>query len=94
MGAGANIGAGTITCNYDGFEKHKTHIGRDAFIGSNNCLVAPVKVGDGAYTASGSVISEDVSEGALALTRPPQNEVPGWVAKFKAKKKGSKGKLG
>ncbi len=89
VGAGANIGAGTITCNYDGFDKHETHIGRGAFIGSNNCLVAPVRIADGAYTGAGSVISADVSEGALALTRVAQKEIPGWVAKFKAKSKAS-----
>ncbi len=85
VGAGANIGAGTITCNYDGYEKHFTDIGAGAFIGSNTCLVAPVKVGDGAYTGSGSVITQDVSADALALVRPQQVEKPGWAARFRAR---------
>ena len=72
VGENANIGAGTITCNYDGFHKHKTEIGAGAFIGSNSALVAPVKIGDGAYIGSGSVISRDVPADALAVTRAPQ----------------------
>ncbi len=84
VGAGANIGAGTITCNYDGFEKHFTDIGAGAFIGSNTSLVAPVKIGDGAYTGSGSVITKDVAADALALVRPPQVEKAGWAARFRA----------
>jgi bifunctional UDP-N-acetylglucosamine pyrophosphorylase/glucosamine-1-phosphate N-acetyltransferase len=83
VGAGANIGAGTIFCNYDGFSKHKTVIGAGAFIGSNASLVAPVRIGDGAYVGSGSVVSRDVSPDALAITRPPQTERPGWAAKFR-----------
>ena len=67
VGAGANIGAGTITCNYDGAAKHRTDIGAGAFIGSNSALVAPVKIGDGAYVGSGSVITRDVPADALAL---------------------------
>ncbi|MBS0244056.1 MAG: bifunctional UDP-N-acetylglucosamine diphosphorylase/glucosamine-1-phosphate N-acetyltransferase GlmU, partial [Proteobacteria bacterium] len=70
VGAGANIGAGTIFCNYDGFFKHRTDIGKGAFIGSNSSLVAPVKIGDGAYVASGSVVTKDVEADALAITRP------------------------
>lgn len=85
VGAGANIGAGTITCNYDGYEKHFSDIGAGAFIGSNTCLVAPVKIGDGAYTGSGSVITKDVSPDALALVRPQQVEKAGWAAKFRAR---------
>ncbi|MEQ1890128.1 MAG: bifunctional UDP-N-acetylglucosamine diphosphorylase/glucosamine-1-phosphate N-acetyltransferase GlmU [Alphaproteobacteria bacterium] len=85
VGAGANIGAGTITCNYDGYEKHFTDIGAGAFIGSNTCLVAPVKIGDGAYTGSGSVITTDVSPDALALVRPQQVEKTGWAARFRAR---------
>ena len=73
----ANIGAGTITCNYDGFDKHRTEIGAGAFIGSNSSLVAPVKIGEGAYIGSGSVISKDVAADALALTRAPQEERAG-----------------
>src|SRR5215469_2978584 len=72
VGANANIGAGTITCNYDGAGKHRTEIGRDAFIGSNSALVAPVKIGEGAYVGSGSVITQDVPDDALALARGRQ----------------------
>ena len=84
VGAGANIGAGTIFCNYDGFFKHKTEIGEGAFVGSNSALVAPVKIGDGAYIGSGSVITKDVSDGSLALERSAQEERLGWAAKFRA----------
>jgi bifunctional UDP-N-acetylglucosamine pyrophosphorylase/glucosamine-1-phosphate N-acetyltransferase len=87
VGARANIGAGTITCNYDGFAKHKTEIGAGAFIGSNSSLVAPVKIGEGAYVGSGSVISKDVAPDALALTRSPQEERPGWAAKVREERK-------
>ena len=83
VGAGANIGAGTIFCNYDGFFKHKTEIGAGAFVGSNSALVAPVRIGDGAYVGSGSVITKDVSDGALALERNAQEERPGWAEKFR-----------
>lgn len=83
VGAAANIGAGTIFCNYDGFNKHRTEIGEGAFVGSNSSLVAPVKVGAGAYIGSGSVITKDVAPGALALERSPQEERPGWAAKFR-----------
>ncbi len=96
VGAKANIGAGTITCNYDGFFKSHTDIGAGAFIGSNTALVAPVSVGDGASIGAGSVITRDVAADALGLTRAPQVEKTGWarrfreiraVAKAKAKKK-------
>ncbi|HUC61645.1 MAG TPA: bifunctional UDP-N-acetylglucosamine diphosphorylase/glucosamine-1-phosphate N-acetyltransferase GlmU [Alphaproteobacteria bacterium] len=90
VGAGANIGAGTITCNYDGFDKHATEIGKGAFIGSNTALVAPVKVGDGAIVGAGSVITRDVSPDALALERARQGEVPGWAAEFRAQKRAAK----
>ena len=80
VGERANIGAGTITCNYDGYVKAKTEIGAHAFIGSNTALVAPVKVGEGAVIGAGSVITRDVKSGALALTRPPQREIDGWAA--------------
>jgi bifunctional UDP-N-acetylglucosamine pyrophosphorylase/glucosamine-1-phosphate N-acetyltransferase len=83
VGAGANIGAGTIFCNYDGYFKHKTEIGEGAFIGSNTSLVAPIKIGDGAYVGSGSVITKDVAPGALALERSAQEERPQWAAKFR-----------
>ena len=82
VGAGANIGAGVITCNYDGFAKHKTDIGAGAFVGSNCSLVAPVKIGDGAYVGSGSVITKDVAGDALAIERSPQKELPGWAARI------------
>lgn len=83
VGAKANIGAGTIFCNYDGFNKSKTEIGEGAFVGSNSSLVAPVKIGAGAYVGSGSVITKDVSAGALALERSTQEERPGWAEKFR-----------
>jgi bifunctional UDP-N-acetylglucosamine pyrophosphorylase/glucosamine-1-phosphate N-acetyltransferase len=84
VGEGANIGAGTIFCNYDGFNKHFTDVGKGVFVGSNSSLVAPVKLGEGAYIGTGSVITKDVEPGALALSRSPQEVRPGWVAKFRA----------
>ncbi|HKD46284.1 MAG TPA: bifunctional UDP-N-acetylglucosamine diphosphorylase/glucosamine-1-phosphate N-acetyltransferase GlmU [Rhizomicrobium sp.] len=83
VGEGANIGAGTITCNYDGFGKYRTEIGAGAFIGSNTALVAPVKVGEGAITGAGSVITKDVSADALAVSRGAQVEKPGWAKLFR-----------
>jgi bifunctional UDP-N-acetylglucosamine pyrophosphorylase/glucosamine-1-phosphate N-acetyltransferase len=80
VGAKANVGAGTITCNYDGFAKHRTDIGRAAFIGSNSALVAPVTIGDGAYVATGSVITDDVEPDALAIARGRQVTKSGWAA--------------
>jgi bifunctional UDP-N-acetylglucosamine pyrophosphorylase/glucosamine-1-phosphate N-acetyltransferase len=91
VGAGANIGAGTIFCNYDGFDKNETHIGENAFIGSNTSLVAPVSVGAGAYTGSGSVITRPVPADALAFERSPQVEKPGWAAAFRARKRRGRG---
>lgn len=85
VGGGANIGAGTITCNYDGVRKNPTHIGEGAFIGSGTELVAPVRVGKGAYVGAGSVITKDVSPGALAVSRARQFEKPGWAARRKQK---------
>ncbi len=82
IGASSNIGAGTITCNYDGVMKHKTQIGANAFIGSNTMLVAPVKIGDGAMTGSGSVITKDVPDDALALARSAQVNKPGLGRKL------------
>lgn len=79
VGAGVNIGAGTITCNYDGVAKHRTTIGDRAFIGSDSTLVAPVSVGDGAYVAAGSAITEDVPAGALGVARSRQTVKPGWA---------------
>jgi bifunctional UDP-N-acetylglucosamine pyrophosphorylase / glucosamine-1-phosphate N-acetyltransferase len=86
IGAGANIGAGVITCNYDGERKHHTSIGEGAFIGSDSQLVAPVTVGKGAYVGAGSTITRDVPDGALAVTRTPQKNVEGWAAKRRARK--------
>ncbi|MEP1520719.1 bifunctional UDP-N-acetylglucosamine diphosphorylase/glucosamine-1-phosphate N-acetyltransferase GlmU [Ascidiaceihabitans sp.] len=90
VGVKSNIGAGTITCNYDGVMKHYTDIGSNVFIGSNTMLVAPVSIGDGAMTGSGSVITSDVESNALALSRAPQVEKPGMARKLfdmlKAKK--------
>jgi len=72
IGAESNIGAGTITCNYDGYNKYRTEIGASVFIGSNSSLVAPIRIGDGAYVGSGSVVTEDVPADALALGRARQ----------------------
>ena len=83
IGAGANIGAGTITCNYDGVMKHHTQIGQNVFIGSNTMLVAPVDIGDGAITASGAVITKNVPEDALALARAEQINKPGLARKLR-----------
>lgn len=86
VGARANLGAGTITCNYDGFDKHRTTIGEGAFIGSDTALVAPVRVGVGAYTGSGSVITKDVPDGALAVARGKQRDIEGWADQFRVRK--------
>ena len=83
VGAGANIGAGTIFCNYDGFDKFDTHVGVGAFVGSNSSLVAPVRIGDGAYTASGSVITQDVAPNALGIGRARQEDKVGWADRFR-----------
>ncbi|WP_424971563.1 bifunctional UDP-N-acetylglucosamine diphosphorylase/glucosamine-1-phosphate N-acetyltransferase GlmU [Dinoroseobacter sp. S76] len=82
VGAASNIGAGTITCNYDGVFKHHTEIGARVFIGSNTCLVAPVKVGDEAMTATGTIVTSDVPEGALAVARSRQTNKPGFARRF------------
>jgi bifunctional UDP-N-acetylglucosamine pyrophosphorylase / glucosamine-1-phosphate N-acetyltransferase len=87
VGANANIGAGTITCNYDGFAKHKTDIGAGAFIGSNSALVAPVMIGDGAYIGSGSVITKSVAADALAVARGRQEDRAGWAKAFRDRHK-------
>jgi bifunctional UDP-N-acetylglucosamine pyrophosphorylase/glucosamine-1-phosphate N-acetyltransferase len=92
IGAKANIGAGTIFCNYDGFDKHFTEVGEGAFVGSNSALVAPVTIGRGAYVGSGSVITRDVTPDALALERGTQGERPGWATSFRAKKTARKAK--
>ena len=92
VGAKANIGAGTIFCNYDGFEKARTVVGGGAFIGSNASLVAPVTIGDGAYVGSGSVVTKDVSPDALVIERNTQVEKPGWAARFRETKHAKKAK--
>jgi bifunctional UDP-N-acetylglucosamine pyrophosphorylase/glucosamine-1-phosphate N-acetyltransferase len=86
IGDQTNIGAGTITCNYDGVNKHATHIGKDAFVGSNSTLVAPLEIGDGSYIGAGSVITDPVAADALALGRARQVVKEGWAAKRKKKK--------
>ncbi len=86
IGAEANIGAGTITCNYDGFLKYKTFVGEGAFVGSNSSLVAPVTIGAGAYVGSGSVITSDVAPGALAVARGRQMQREGWATSFRKRK--------
>lgn len=86
IGARTNIGAGTITCNYDGANKHKTVLGEDVFIGSNNSLVAPVNISTGANTAAGSTITQDVAAGQLAVARARQRNVDGWKRPVKTKK--------
>ena len=83
IGEGTNIGAGTVTCNYDGFFKHKTTIGDGAFIGTHTSLVAPVNVADGAFTATGAVITKDVPKDALAIARSDQVNKEGWAARFR-----------
>ena len=92
VGAKANVGAGTIFCNYDGFGKARTVVGEGAFIGSNSSLVAPVTIGAGAYVGSGSVVTKDVSPDALAVARGEQTEKPGWARKFRAAKQARKAK--
>jgi bifunctional UDP-N-acetylglucosamine pyrophosphorylase / glucosamine-1-phosphate N-acetyltransferase len=87
IGAGTNVGAGTITCNYDGARKHKTTIGSDVFVGSNSTLVAPIEIGDGAYLAAGSVITEPVPPDALALGRARQALKPDWAKKRRERAK-------
>ncbi len=90
VGANSNIGAGTITCNYDGFEKHLTDIGENVFVGSNSALVAPVKIGAGANIAAGSVITSDVPADALAMTRGPAIVKEGWAKRYRAIKQAAK----
>jgi bifunctional UDP-N-acetylglucosamine pyrophosphorylase / glucosamine-1-phosphate N-acetyltransferase len=90
VGAKSNIGAGTITCNYDGFDKHKTEIGANVFVGSNTALVAPVKLGDGVNIAAGSVITRDVPKDALAITRGEQLNKEGWAERYRALKQARK----
>jgi bifunctional UDP-N-acetylglucosamine pyrophosphorylase/glucosamine-1-phosphate N-acetyltransferase len=94
VGEGANIGAGTITCNYDGVRKHRTRIGARAFVGTNSSLVAPLTIGDDAYVGAGSVITQDVPPGALALERAPQVVKEGWVARRRARPEAEAGPAG
>ena len=86
IGARSNIGAGAITCNYDGANKYQTTIGEDVFIGSNNSLIAPVTIGDGSNTAAGSTINQDVDKSQLAVARARQRNIDGWKRPVKIKK--------
>ena len=86
VGAEANVGAGTITCNYDGFSKFKTQIGAGAFIGSNTALVAPVEIGEGALVAAGSTITQAVPSDAIGITRAEQRCIDGGAARFRDKR--------
>jgi bifunctional UDP-N-acetylglucosamine pyrophosphorylase / glucosamine-1-phosphate N-acetyltransferase len=90
VGDAANIGAGTITCNYDGVNKHVTRIGKGAFVGSDSTLVAPVTVGDGAYIGAGSCITKDVPADALAVGRAKQANIEGWAKKRRANREAKK----
>jgi UDP-N-acetylglucosamine diphosphorylase/glucosamine-1-phosphate N-acetyltransferase len=92
VGEKANIGAGTITCNYDGFGKYRTEIGAGAFIGSNSALVAPVIIGEGAIVGAGSVVTKNVAADELAIARGEQRGFAGWAARFRAQQKAKKGK--
>jgi bifunctional UDP-N-acetylglucosamine pyrophosphorylase / glucosamine-1-phosphate N-acetyltransferase len=92
VGAGSNLGAGTITANYDGFRKHRTKVGEGARVGVDTALVAPVEVGDGAYTGAGSVITEDVPSGALGITRADQENLEGFAERKAKRSKEAKGK--
>jgi bifunctional UDP-N-acetylglucosamine pyrophosphorylase/glucosamine-1-phosphate N-acetyltransferase len=88
VGAKANVGAGTITCNYDGFAKHRTDIGAGAFIGSNTALVAPVSIGDGAFVGAGSTINRDVPPGSLSIARGRQTDIPDGAARLRVRQSG------
>ena len=90
IGERTNVGAGVITCNYDGFAKNRTTIGRDVFVGSDVQLVAPVTIGDGAIIAAGTTVTEDVEKDALALSRVPQKNLPEGGARYREKKSGGK----
>ena len=92
IGEDVNIGAGTVTCNYDGYFKHRTEIGDGAFIGTHSSLVAPVSVGKGAFTATGAVVTKDVPDDALAIARAAQVNKPGWAARFHTAMKKRKGR--
>jgi bifunctional UDP-N-acetylglucosamine pyrophosphorylase/glucosamine-1-phosphate N-acetyltransferase len=86
IGEGTNVGAGVITCNYDGVNKHMTRIGKNVFVGSDSTLVAPITLEDGAYVGAGSCITKDVPAGALAVGRGRQVNIEGWVAARRAKR--------
>jgi bifunctional UDP-N-acetylglucosamine pyrophosphorylase/glucosamine-1-phosphate N-acetyltransferase len=86
VGAGTNIGAGTITCNYDGYRKHKTVIGRNAFIGSDSTLIAPITIGDGAFIAAGSSVTVNVPADAMAIARSRTTLKEGWAAAYRVEK--------
>jgi bifunctional UDP-N-acetylglucosamine pyrophosphorylase / glucosamine-1-phosphate N-acetyltransferase len=90
IGPGSNLGAGTITANYDGFRKHRTVIGRDVRIGVDTMLIAPVEVGDSAYTGAGAVVKDDVPEGALAVSENAQRNIDGYAARKAAQTKEDK----
>jgi bifunctional UDP-N-acetylglucosamine pyrophosphorylase/glucosamine-1-phosphate N-acetyltransferase len=90
IGPGCNIGAGTITCNYDGVNKHPTTLGAGVFIGSDSQLVAPVTLGAGAYVAAGTTVTDDVPPGALALSRVRQLNIEGWVERRRKKVSGAR----
>jgi bifunctional UDP-N-acetylglucosamine pyrophosphorylase/glucosamine-1-phosphate N-acetyltransferase len=90
IGVRTNVGAGTITCNYDGFGKHRTTIGADVFVGSNATLVAPVALGDGSFVAAGSTVTRDVAADALAIARGQQNDKPGWAKDFRDRQSAKK----
>ena len=94
VGANANLGAGTITCNYDGYSKHRTTIGKGAFVGTNSSLVAPVTIGNGAYIGSGSVITKDVPDDAMAVERSQQTIREGGAARYREIKTKAKEKKG
>jgi bifunctional UDP-N-acetylglucosamine pyrophosphorylase/glucosamine-1-phosphate N-acetyltransferase len=94
VGEGANVGAGTIFCNYDGFKKHKTDIGPGAFIGSDSQIVAPVRIGAGAYVATGTTVTKDVPDGALAISRVRQENKEGYADRLKARLKAGAAKKG
>ena len=94
MGPDTNIGAGTITCNYDGFDKHFTDIGSGVFVGSNTAMVAPVVIGDGAVIGAGSVITGDVAEDALALSRAEEKQIEGGAREYRARKQAAKSARG
>jgi bifunctional UDP-N-acetylglucosamine pyrophosphorylase/glucosamine-1-phosphate N-acetyltransferase len=92
VGSGSNVGAGTITCNYDGVAKHPTTLGEGVFVGSDTQLVAPVTVGDGAYIGAGTTVTKDVPPGALAISRAPQRNVEGWADKRRKQRNRETGK--